>query len=116
MLLRHSGETYTDVQTAEILKNIRDDCRVCKKVSSGTQGFELTVGTQELRFNHRVQAATMYIGKQSALRMVDEAIHFCRASFLRGRPTKEIWKTIQLASYLGYLSQCDQLIADQRYA
>lgn len=39
-------------QTAKVIKKIGDNCRVCKEVSSGPRRFKLTVGTQELRFNH----------------------------------------------------------------
>lgn len=92
---------------------MKENCRICKEVSSEPRQFKLAARTHELRFNHRVQVDTMYIGGRPAIHMVDEATHFCSASFLHRRSTKNIWKSIRQMWYLVYLGRSDYLAVDQ---
>lgn len=55
---------------------------MCKKIDSAPLRFKLTMGSEERRFNHRVQVGTMFIDGRPVIHMVDEESHFCAAAFL----------------------------------
>lgn len=57
-------------------------CRICAELASTPRRFKLTVGSEELRLNHRVQSDTMFLNGSTFIHMVDEATHFYTASFL----------------------------------
>lgn len=66
----------------KFIENIKDEYIICTEVLSSLRGFKLTVGTEELKFNDRVQDDTMFIDGRSVITMADEATHFWDTAFI----------------------------------
>lgn len=75
--------------------------------------FKLTVGTDEVHFNHTVQIDTVLLSGKPVIHIVDMATHFCTASSLRSQSTKNIWHRIQSMWTLFYVGPPDLLSVDQ---
>lgn len=86
------------------LEEITADYLTCRKHSPSPRRFKLTVGTEDLVFNHHIYVDTMFISGRAVLHIVDEATHFTAASFLKTQSTTDIWKgTLRLCIHT-YLS------------
>lgn len=109
-LLRRSGGGKLDPDGKRAISNIAIECRNCNVHAAAPRRFKLTVGTEDLRFNHTLQVDTMFLTERPVLYMVDVATHFCAGTFLKSQCAKEIWTCIQnmwtlvFAKPLDYLS------------
>lgn len=113
MLLCRANCSRFEIKAAEFLEKMKEGCIICKKISFTPKRFKLTVGSEHLRCNHRVQNDTMFIDIRSIIHMVDQASHFCAVSFLCSHSKNDIWRAIQRMWALFYLSLPDYLVADQ---
>lgn len=111
-LWRANGPNF-DLKITRSLEKIKDERKICSKLDSSPRRFKLSVASEELRFNHRVQGDTIFIDGRPVIDMVDEATHFCAVSFLHNLSTKELWKTIQNKWSLVYPGLSDYLVVYQ---
>lgn len=74
------------------------------------------MGSERLRFNHRVQVEITFLCNPPVIHMVDKATRFGAASFIRNQTTTEIWNTIQISRCLVYLGPSEFLSVDQGLA
>lgn len=112
-LLRRARGEELDKETREMIRKISIACDICKKHSATPRRFKLTIGANDLRFNHEVQIDTMFLHNRPVLHMVDTATHFCAASFLRSQSSSEIWRTILSQWSHVYAGPPDYLKVDQ---
>ena len=102
LLRRASGEDL-DKKVKQQLDKISDDCKICLRNAATPRRFRLTVGTDELRFNHRVVVDTMFIQNKPIIHLVDESTHFTAACFLKNQTASEIWNCIRRIWILTYM-------------
>lgn len=95
------------------VKKIKADCVTCRTNASAPRRFKLTLGSEEIQFNHRVVVDTMFIQSRPVLHLVDEGTHFTSAAFLKNQSTAEIWKTICRLWIHTYNGPPDFLAVDQ---
>lgn len=89
VILRHADGPCTDVQTSKVFEKFKYKCKICKRASIGPRKFKLTVGTQEFRFNHRLQ---VNIGGRLTIHMVDEDTLFLFPHFFSVSQQKRFGK------------------------
>lgn len=73
----------------------------------------MTVGTNDLCFNHVVKIGTMFLRNGSVLHMVDTATHFCTVAILKYQSIAPVWITILSQRILVYSGPPDYLEVDQ---
>lgn len=112
MFLCRTVGPSTNAETAKILRNIGEDCTMCKEVSPGPWRSMLTMSPHELIFNHLVQLDTMYIRGWPFIHKVSKTTHFRQALFRRRQSTKEIWKMVHQICCLIYVGIPDYLVLD----
>ena len=93
--------------------NIVKSCVTCSTYASKPKRFKITVGTEDLCFNHIVAVDIMYISKKPVLHVVDEATHFCSALFLNKVSSSHVWKALLKCWSRVYLGPPDHLRIDQ---
>lgn len=76
-LLRRAQGKELDLETRGAIKKLGSSCAICNTHAPAPRRFKLTVGTNDLRFNHIVQVDTMFIENRPVLHMVDTATHLC---------------------------------------
>lgn len=102
-----------DTKTRRIIEIISDECHICKRNAQAPRRFKMTVGTDDLSFNHNIQVDTMFLNNRPVIHMVDLATHFCAAGFLKNQSAKEVWKSIQRLWNWVYLGPPDHITVDQ---
>lgn len=112
-LLRRANKEDLERATKEAIGNISQECGVGKFLSAAPRRFKLTVGNNDLRFNHAVQGNTMFIHNQPVLQKVGTAITFCAASVLRSQSATDIWNTILLQWSLVFVHPPEYLMVGQ---
>lgn len=60
-----------------------------------THRFKLTIGSEELKFNHHVQVDKMWIYEKSAVHMLDTAAHVIAERFVKRQNEMEFWRAIR---------------------
>lgn len=105
------GDPTHDVKAA--LDAITKECMTCQTYASKPRRFKVTIGTDELKFNHVIAVDIMYINKMPVLHVVDEAAHYQAATFLRRITAEYTWKTILRCWFRVYLGPPDHLRIDQ---
>lgn len=113
LLLRLANGNDVDSKAMKSIENFKDGCKLCHQVSTGPRGFKLTAGSQEIKFHLCVQIDSRFIGGRPVLYMIEEATHFCAASFLRNQAKKEILKLIQHMSCLVYMDHPEYIFLVQ---
>lgn len=93
-LLRRASDEPPKPEVRRQFEIIDENCRICRRKSSDPPFFKLTMGTGDLKFNHRVIADTMFLDGRALLHIIDEATHFPAAIFLRDQSAAEIWKQL----------------------
>lgn len=91
MLLRQSNGPTLDKTTVQFVEKNQKYCNICIEPEPSPRRFKLTVGSEELRMNHRAQLNTMFLCGQPDLNMVDKAIHFWAPHFSRTNPRPGFW-------------------------
>lgn len=104
-------EMNGSVRTA--IDHLTKRCGTCSKTSARPRRFKLTVGSEDLRFNHVVAVDVMYLDGRAVLHAVDEATHFSAASFLVNATAEETWNALARCWSRTYLGPPDFLRIDQ---
>lgn len=112
-VLKTANPEEMDTPTKQAIDELTRKCNVCQKHASAPRRFKLTVGCDDLRFNHTVAADIMYIKRKPILHMVDEATHFMAATFLRNHSSEQVWKGLMNCWSRVYLGPPDYLRIDQ---
>lgn len=112
-LLKRAHPEKVNTEIRKELDKIVEECKACIRNSRKPRRFKLTVGADELRFNHTIAVDVMYIDNRPILHIVDEATHYCAAQFLRNNSSREVWKTILRCWSRIYLGPPDFLHVDQ---
>lgn len=95
------------------LEELAEACKVCKRNAAAPRRFKLTVGSDDLSFNHKIIVDTMFIEGRAVLHIIDEATHFTAATFLRKQTAAEIWTCITTLWMHTYMGPPDFLAVDQ---
>lgn len=77
-----------------MIKEIGDTCQIFKQKAGPPRRFKLKIGTKDLHFNHTVHIDTMFLEVKPVLHIVDQATHFCTATFLSSQNSDHIWISI----------------------
>lgn len=77
VLLRRLTEGEIIEEMEKMIRNISEACVICKTRTTEPRRFKLTVCTDDLRFNHRVQIENMYLNERPVLRTTDLDTIFC---------------------------------------
>lgn len=112
-LLKRARSEEMNSKVRKSIEEISDSCDICSKNSKRPRRFKLTVGTDDLRFNHTVAMDVMHIAGRALLHVVDEATHFNAALFLRNQSSQCIWKSFLKCWSRVYLGPPDYLHVDQ---
>ena len=105
-----------DEMTKEVkdwITDITRSCVTCQTYASKPKRFKITVGTDDLRFNHIVAVDIMYISKKPVLHVVDEATHFSAALFLTKVSSNHVWKAFLKCWSRVYMGPPDHMRVDQ---
>lgn len=93
-LLKKASSEHLDRKVRLNLKQISDDCSNCRNHSTTPERFKLTIGMENLDFNHHISDDTMFLDGRPVLHIVDESTNFTAASFLKSQSSSEIGKGI----------------------
>ncbi len=102
--------------SSEVQKTISDivkTCLTCSVHASRPKRFKLTVGTDDLRFNHIVAIDITYISNKPILHVVDEATHYNAALFLTKISSETVCRALLKCWSQIYLGPPDFLRVDQ---
>ena len=103
----------TDPYVHDELDAIIRECAVCAKNASIPRRFKLTVGTEDVRFNHIVAVDIVTIEGKQVLHCVDESTHFQAAAFLTNMKSETVWKALVRCWSNVYIGPPDHLRVDQ---
>ncbi len=112
-LLKRADPSNLSKDTKHTLMEISKQCEVCMKYASKPRRFKLTIGTEDLQFNHTIAVDVMHLAGKAVLHIVDEATHFSAAQFLRKQSTPEVWKALLRCWTRVYLGPPDFIRVDQ---
>ena len=112
ILKRARPSDIKDTALREITR-IAEECSTCKENAGRPRRFRLTVGAEDLRFNHVVAVDVLYVDQRPVLHVVDEATHFASARFLRDVTAEKTWRTLKTCWSGTYLGPPDFLRIDQ---
>lgn len=112
-LLKRANPDEMESNVRKTLDKIRRECEVCIQNGSKPRRFKVTIGTDDLRFNHIVAVDVMYINSRPVLHIVHEGTHFNAAQFLRNMTAQHVWKTLLKCWSRVYLGPPDFLHVDQ---
>ena len=112
-LLKRARLQDVDSKTYKAIKDLTKSCRVCARHDRKPKRFKLTVGAEDLSFNHIVAIDTMFIDGKPILHMVDEATHFSVGCWLKNSTSAEVWKSFLRCWSLIYVGPPDYLRVDQ---
>lgn len=74
--------------------------------------IRVSLGTENVRFNERVQIDNMYIGHWPVLHIVDVETHFSAATFLPDVSSETIWSTFLRSCVNIYTALPNRLLVD----
>lgn len=112
LLRRADPENYSyNVKHARY--DIMRECMTCVKHAAKPRRFKVTIGTDDLRFNHIIAVDIMYINEKPVIHVVDEATNYQAAMFLKRVTAEETWKAILRCWMRVYLGPPDHLRVDQ---
>lgn len=112
-LLRRANPNKFDNSTRHAIEDITNMCSICQKHSSKPRRFKVTIGSDDLRFNHIIAVDIMYIQSMAVLHIVDEATHYSTATFMRSHTAEDTWKAILRCWIRIYLGPPDFIRIDQ---
>lgn len=93
-LLSRANQYLLPAGTKPGLKSISECRKLFMKNSQRPRRLILTVGTEDMRFNHTVQVDTMFLELRPVILPVNLATNFSATRFLKNQTTSEIWKSI----------------------
>ena len=112
-LLRKADPEKFNTEVKEALHAIVKECMICAKHAAKPRRFKLTIGTDDLQFNHILAVDITYINGKPVIHVVDEATHYQAALFLKRVTAEETWKAILKCWIRVYLGPPDHLRVDQ---
>lgn len=112
-LLRRADPRAMNPSVVEAVKEITHACTICATHAKRPRRFKLTVGTDDLRFNHVIAVDIMFLRGRPTLHIVDEATHFNQAKFLTNHKSMTVWKAILRAWIRTYSGPPDFIRVDQ---
>ena len=62
----------TTPETRRILEDITRRCDACQRINGAPQRFRVTMGSDNIKFNERVQMDIMYLDGKPVLHVIDE--------------------------------------------
>jgi len=112
LLKRANPEEYgTDVR--DTIEKITRLCDTCTRTSSKPRRFKISVGSDDLRFNHILAIDIMTLAGKSVFHAVDEATHYTAAVFLKKQTAEDTWKALLRCWSRVYLGPQDHIRMDQ---
>lgn len=112
-LLKRANPSEFNSEAKRVLDEITKSCSICMTNANKPRRFKVTVGTEDLKFNHVIAVDIMYIKSKAVLHVVDEATHYTAALFLRSNTAEETWKAILRCWIRIYLGPPDYIRIDQ---
>jgi len=112
-LLKRANPAECDKAVQQAIEDISKSCGTCSKLASKPRRFKLSVGTEDLRFNHILAADLMYLSNKYVLHVVDEATHYSAATFVKSNSSEDTWKALLRCWSRVYLGPPDHLRVDQ---
>jgi hypothetical protein len=100
-------------QFRKLLSKISQNCHVCSMTASKPRHFKLTIGSEDIRFNHCVALDVMYLIGRPVLHVVCEQTHYQAARFLKNMSADETWRTFSSCWRHTYLGPPDFIRVDQ---
>ena len=73
------------------LSDLVDRCDVCQRTKRAPIIFRVSLKSEDLRFNQRVNMDIMYIDSQLVLYIVDKETHFSAAQLLTNISDLSVW-------------------------
>lgn len=112
-LLKRANEDNLEADVKKMLDKITEHYKICKANDSAPRRIKLTIGTDDIQFNHSVIIETMFISSKHVLHLVDEGTHFTAAAFLKNHSSSDIWRSITRLWTHVYMVPPDFLSFDQ---
>ena len=112
-LLKRANPDEFGPELRQALEEISSACGTCATYASKPRRFKITIGIDDLRFNHVLAVDVMYIRNKPILHVVDEATHYAAATFLRSMSAEDTWKALLRCWIRTYLGPPDHLRVDQ---
>ena len=112
-LLKRANQEEFGPDVTAVLHEINKSCKTCAEHASKPRRFKITIGSEDLQFNHVVAIDVMYLSGRPVLHVVDEATHYSAASFLKRMTAEETWKCLLSCWIRTYLRPPDHLRVDQ---
>jgi hypothetical protein len=100
-------------QFRKLISKITQNCHVCSMTASKPRRFKLTIGSEDIRFNHCVALDVMYLIGRPVLHVVCEQTHYQAARFLKNMSAEETWRTFSSFWRHTYLGPPDFIRIDQ---
>jgi len=75
-LLRNANPDEYSTDVKESIAEITRSCNTCSRLASKPRRFKLSIGTDDLRFNHVLAIDIMTLAGKSVFHAVDEATHY----------------------------------------
>ena len=112
-ILRRAQPDKTNKNIEEAISQLTKACITCATNAAKPRRFKLTIGTEDLRFNHIVAADIMFLNHKPVLHVVDEATHYQSAAFLHKQKSNDVWKCFLRCWSRIYLGPPDFLDVNQ---
>lgn len=77
--------------------------------------FNLSIVTDDIRFNHRFIVFTMFLDGRAVIHIVEEGTNALSEAFLKKKMTTEIWKSITRLWIQNYMGRPEFLVVDQGF-
>lgn len=97
----------------EEIERLTRACVTCSTHASRPRRFKLTVGADDLRFNHILAVDIVTLNGKPVLHVVDEATHYTSGLFLNRQRASDTWKALFRCWSRVYLGPPDFLRVDQ---
>lgn len=112
-LLQRENKNIFSAGTKYCLRKLQESCRTYQKEQTKQRRLKITIGSDDLRYNHKVQVDTIFLSGRPVIHKVDEDKHFEEEKLLSNKSTKHIWKAILDLWYLLFMGPPDYLEVDQ---
>jgi hypothetical protein len=112
-LLKTARPDEVNADVRQAIDALSKECDVCSRTGTAPRRFKLTMGMDDVQFNHVVAVDVMFLDGKMVLHMVDEATHFQAASFLKNGSAEETWNVLSRSWSRMYLGPPDFLRIDQ---
>ena len=113
-LMRRAKDQQATPETLRQLEDVTEACDVCQRLSKEPSRFRVAMPEEDIRFNRRVMADVMTLGKTSVLHVVDRDTLLSAAAFLRDTvSSKSVWEAFLRCWVTVYAGYPEQLHLDQ---